>query len=181
MFESKARGFPVNRYHFCLLDRDPEQAPESPSVVRKGNQPLTEHGPGWVPFPGCWEAAKAAPARFLCPPGHPGGPAWSPELGGSQRQGSSQPRVRQLAGGAERALPAWESWCTLKTSVFSLQFGLESKLGLESSGLVQLLRLHRCTTFVEPTLRQPEKKNQHLNNSIDRDGWRVFLFQQRPA
>lgn len=24
---------------------------------------------------------------------------------------------------------------------------------------------------MEPTLRQPEK---HLNNSIDRDGWRVF-------
>lgn len=139
MFKSKARGFPVNRYHFCLLARGAERAPESPSAVYGGvtDFQLLAGCPAcsWQPAPTARAAAGA--------PAHPGS-AWPWSWARARRR--SQPRVRQLARGAAQSFTWLRVLMHLETAGFSLRFGHESKLGLESSGLVKLLWLQRCTT-----------------------------------
>lgn len=139
MFKSKARGFPVNRYHFCLLARDAQRP--------QGGHPC------WSPQLQSTSLAAGAPARCHCCPGHPACPSG---LGTSHSQQSSQPRVRQLAREAAQSF----TWLRvlMHPENISLQFGHESKLGLESSGLVKLLGLQRCTTF-RTTRKTPEQPN----------------------
>lgn len=58
MFESKARGFPVNRYHFCLLNRDPSGPQRANPWCTEGNHQIYRAtDPDWLPSLGCWQPA----------------------------------------------------------------------------------------------------------------------------